>query len=57
MKLTNCNMNQAEWYIMYSLLYNAYSYSANRDEQIRKNLGEMLEYMIEYEQHFLKRPS
>lgn len=42
---------------MYSLLYNAYSYSANRDEQIRKNLGEMLEYMIEYEQHFLKRPA
>ena len=50
-------MNQVEWNQLYSKLYDAYSYSANRDEQIRKNLGEMLEYMIEYEQHFLKRPA
>jgi hypothetical protein len=50
-------MNQAEWNQLYSKLYDAYSYSANCDEQIRKNLGEMLEYMIEYEQHFLKRPA
>jgi len=57
MKLTNCNMNLAEWNQLYSKLYDAYAYSANCDEQIRKNLGEMLEYMIEYEQHFLKRPT
>jgi len=57
MKLTNCNMNQVEWNQLYSKLYDAYSYSANRDEQIRKNLGEMLEYMIEYKQQFYTRPS
>ena len=55
--ITNCNMNLAEWNQLYSKLYDAYSYSANRDEQIRKNLGEMLDYMIEYDRHFLKRPA
>jgi hypothetical protein len=57
MKLTNCNMNQVEWNQLYSKLYDAYSYSANRDEHIRKNLGEMLEYMIKTKEHFHKRPA
>ena len=50
-------MNLAEWNQLYSKLYDAYSYSANRDEQIRKNLGEMLEYMIKTKEHFHKRPA
>lgn len=57
MKLTNCNMNQVEWNQLYSKLYDAYAYSGPCDEYIRRNLGEMLEYMIKTKEHFHKRPA
>lgn len=57
MNLTNCNMNETEWSEMYRKLYDAYDYVGVHNEHIRKNLGEMIDYMIKYKQHFLKRPA
>ena len=48
--MMNATMNQTEWDEMYRKLYDAYEYSMVRNEQIRHNIGELLDYMIQYKQ-------
>jgi hypothetical protein len=49
-------MNQTEWYEMYCKLYNAYDYAGLCNEYVRKNLGELLDYMIQYKERFSPVP-
>ena len=48
-------MTKLEWDEMYRKLYDAYDYAALRNEYVRKNLGELLDYMGQYKERF-KRP-
>ena len=49
-------MNQAEWDEMYRKLYDAYDYAGLHNEYVRKNLGELLDYMIQYKERFSPVP-
>lgn len=50
------SMNQAEWDEMYRKLYDAYDYAGLRNEYVRKNLGELLDYMIQYKERYSPVP-
>jgi hypothetical protein len=45
-------MNETEWSVMYFKLYEAYDYAGLRSEYIRKNVGELLDYMAQYKERF-----
>lgn len=45
-------MNQTECDEMYRKLYDAYDYARLRNEYVRKNLGELLDYMIQYKERY-----
>ena len=45
-------MTQTEWDEMYRKLYDAYDYAGLRNEYVRKNLGELLDYMIQYKERY-----
>ena len=45
-------MNQTEWDAMYSKLYDVYDYAGLRNEYVRKNIGELLDYMVQYKERF-----
>jgi hypothetical protein len=45
-------MNQTEWDHLYIKLYNAYDYAGLRNEYVRKNIGELLDYMAQYKERF-----
>ena len=48
-------MNKTEWDELYIKLFDACDYAGLRNEYVRKNLGELLEYMIQYKERF-ERP-
>ena len=50
------SMTQTEWDEMYRKLYDAYDYAGLRNEYVRKNLGELLDYMIQYKERFSPVP-
>tara|TARA_R110000868_G_scaffold94906_1_gene261358 strand:- start:928 stop:1083 length:156 start_codon:yes stop_codon:yes gene_type:complete len=45
-------MTKTEWDALYIKLYDAYDYAGLRNEYVRKNLGELIDYMIQYEERF-----
>ena len=45
-------MNKTEWDELYIKLYSAYDYAGLRNEYVRKNIGELLDYMIQYKERF-----
>ena len=45
-------MTKTEWNEMYRKLYDVYDYSALRNEYMRKNLGELLDYLGQYKERF-----
>ena len=45
-------MNQTEWDAMYSKLYDVYDYAGLRNEYVRKNIGELIDYMVQYKERF-----
>jgi hypothetical protein len=45
-------MTQTEWDEMYHKLYDAYDYAGLRNEYVRKNIGELLDYMIQYKERY-----
>ena len=47
-------MTKAEWDELYMLMYDAYDYAWLRDEYTRHNLGELLDYMLQYKGRFTK---
>jgi hypothetical protein len=49
-------MTKTEWDGMYRKLYDVYDYSALRNEYMRKNLGELLDYLGQYKERY-ERPS
>lgn len=51
---TNIMMTQTEWDEMYRKLYDAYEYSMVRNEQIRHDIGELLDYMMSINKRFVK---
>ena len=52
--MMNATMNQTEWDEMYRKLYDAYEYSMVRNEQIRHDIGELLDYMISINKRVFK---
>jgi hypothetical protein len=47
-------MIQTEWDELYKKLYDSYDYAALRNEYVRKNLGELLDYMGQYKERFTR---
>jgi hypothetical protein len=45
-------MNKTEWNDLYIKLYDTYDYAGIRNEYVRKNIGELLDYMIQYKERF-----
>jgi hypothetical protein len=45
-------VNKTEWDELYIKLYSAYDYAGLRNEYVRKNIGELLTYMIQYKERF-----
>ena len=45
-------MNQTEWDHLYIKLYDAYDYAGLRNEYVRKNIGELIDYMVQYKERF-----
>jgi hypothetical protein len=52
--MMNATMTQTEWDEMYRKLYDAYEYSMVRNEQIRHDIGELLDYMMSINKRFFK---
>jgi hypothetical protein len=47
-------MIKAEWDELYRRMYEAYEYAGLRNEYTRRNLGELLDYMIQYKERYTK---
>ena len=45
-------MNETEWGHLYIKLYDAYDYAGLRNEYVRKNIGELIDYMVQYKERF-----
>ena len=45
--LHSANMLQSEWNDLYSKVYDAYEYSSLKNEVIRVQLGDLLDYLIQ----------
>jgi hypothetical protein len=45
-------MNKTEWDELYIKLYSAYDYAGLRNEYVRRNIGELLDYMVQYKERF-----
>ena len=47
-------MTKADWDELYMRIYAAYEYAGWRNEYTRSNLGELLDYMIQYKERYTK---
>lgn len=45
--LHSANMLESEWYDLYSKVYEAYDYSSLKNEVVRVQLGDLLDYLIQ----------
>lgn len=45
--LHSANMLESDWYSLYSKVYDAYEYSSLKNEVVRTQLGDLLDYLIQ----------
>lgn len=45
--LHSAKMLESEWYDLYSKIYSVYEYSSLKNEVVRSQLGDLLDYLIQ----------